>query len=270
MVLEPGTSYGLVLEYMEYGEILNFVQEFEPPWERKLIMIQDIVSGVCYLHSLNPSIIHGDLKPQNILLSGDLQAKICDFGFAEWKEYCNSHSGHEIRLGTIPYVPPETWEDRFLRKNEQFDVYSIGICIWEILVVRKPYEIMLPDVIRESVLSGKRPDLKLIPPEVSNKISKLIERCWDQIATNRPTSFEITSTVESEIKKLRRKGVVFSPKQDECFSKWRSSVHSFESSSSATSDYDISRKRSRNRGAFNLEIVPGNQSERPSFGNHNL
>ena len=188
MVLEPGSSYGLVLEYMEYGEILNFVQEFEPPWERKLIMIQDIVSGVCYLHSLNPSIIHGDLKPQNILLSGDLQAKICDFGFAEWKEYCNSHSGHEIRLGTIPYVPPETWEDRFLRKNEQFDVYSIGICIWEILVVRKPYEIMLPDVIRESVLSGKRPDLKLIPPEVSNKISKLIERCWDQIATNRPTA----------------------------------------------------------------------------------
>ena len=197
LTLEPERT-GLVFEFMEHGEILDYVENYKPEWGVKLAMIRDITLGMCYLHSLNPPIIHGDLKNENILLSENLTAKICDFGFAQWKNYSQSHSCEKVRIGTVTHIPPETWSDAFLRKTEQFDVYSFGICVWEIITVRKPFEVMIPSVIKETVLANKRPDLKLIPDVVSKRVIKLIEQCWDPISTNRPLFVQIKAAVEAE------------------------------------------------------------------------
>ena len=90
--------------------------------------------------------------------------------------------------------------------------------MWEIFTVRRPFEVMLPSVIRESVLRNKRPDLMIIPPEVPETISELIGRCWEQTAANRPNFCEIKTAIETEINIRRRKSVLCIEKQEDAIS----------------------------------------------------
>ncbi|MCI30417.1 receptor-like serine/threonine-protein kinase, partial [Trifolium medium] len=54
-------------------------------WEKRFEIVLDIAKGLCYLHSFDPPVIHGDIKPSNILLDCDFNAKIGDFGLARLK-----------------------------------------------------------------------------------------------------------------------------------------------------------------------------------------
>ena len=69
-------NYGLVLEYMEFDEMIEYIEIYQPAWESKLLMIRDVSHGLCYLHSQNPPVIHGDLKIRNVLISGEFKAKV--------------------------------------------------------------------------------------------------------------------------------------------------------------------------------------------------
>ena len=80
MVFEPN-NYGLILEHMEHGEIGNFLKR-NNNLETKLRVIKDVATGMNYLHSLTPPVIHGDLKIHNVLIGRELRATICDFGFS--------------------------------------------------------------------------------------------------------------------------------------------------------------------------------------------
>ena len=77
IVFEPG-SYGLILEFMKHGELSDFLEENNIGWEKKLLLVCDVVLAMCYLHSQKPPIIHGDLKIQNVLIGEELKAKVCD------------------------------------------------------------------------------------------------------------------------------------------------------------------------------------------------
>ena len=65
--------------------------------------------------------------------------QVCDFGFALWKQFSESHSVNDVRTGTVTHVPPEYWNDSRLRKVEAFDVYGFGILIWEVATEEKPF-----------------------------------------------------------------------------------------------------------------------------------
>ena len=208
LVFEPG-CYGLVLEYAEHGDIFDYVEEHDPSWKQKLSLIHGTACGLSYLHSLKPPVIHGDLKTQNILVCENLIPKICDFGFAQLKEWSKSHSSEVVRRGTVSptHIPPETWKDSYLRKNEKFDVYGIGICLWEIITARKPFEGMRTEVIKVAVMDKQRPDLEQIRELTSSEnITELVKQCWDEDATKRPTANEIKLALEAEMETTEMRG----------------------------------------------------------------
>ena len=74
----------LVMELMEYplAKLTLNDEELFIPMYVKLSILQDISAGLCYLHTMNPPILHCDLSPYNILLTSDLVAKLADFGEA--------------------------------------------------------------------------------------------------------------------------------------------------------------------------------------------
>ena len=200
LVFEP-KNYGMVLEFAEHGDLSDYIAEHEPAWNQKLSLIHDTVSGMCYLHTFLPPIIHGDLKLQNILVSANLTAKICDFGFAQkMKEYSRSLSCSELKAGTVTHVPPEAWTHPNRPRSEKFDVYSFGICVWEIITGRKPFEgtqlCVIPTIVREV---GFQPDLGLIPDEISRNMTDMIKSCWSQVADRRPTTIQIKESVGREM-----------------------------------------------------------------------
>lgn len=79
----------LVYEFMSNGNLQEALLHRKCPelmdWKKRFATAVDIAKGLQYLHGLNPPIIHGDIKPSNILLDRDFSAKIADFGLARLK-----------------------------------------------------------------------------------------------------------------------------------------------------------------------------------------
>ena len=138
-------------------------------------------------------------KIENTLLDENKRVKVCDFGFSKWKEYSRSHSKEKIRTGTVTHVPPELWRDAYLRKVESFDVYSYGVCLWEILAGDKPFKGWDDPLIRGWVLDNQRPNMESIPSETPTRITELMKQCWDDNILMRPKFSEMKTILEEII-----------------------------------------------------------------------
>lgn len=110
-------GYFIVIEYLE-GVLLN-----EYSGENKLSIIVQILRALEYIHSRN--IIYSDIKPGNIMISGD-KAKLLDFGisrfFIEKKE--------ESIRGTIPYFSPDIFKGNI---GFSSDIFSLGLLFYELI-----------------------------------------------------------------------------------------------------------------------------------------
>ncbi|KAL2337607.1 hypothetical protein Fmac_012053 [Flemingia macrophylla] len=115
---------------------------------------RQILSGLEYLHSHDPPVIHRDLKCDNIFVNGHLgQVKIGDLGLAAILR--GSQHAHSV-IGTPEFMAPELYEEEY---NELVDIYSFGMCMIEIFTSEFPYrECSNPAQIYKKVTSGKLPD----------------------------------------------------------------------------------------------------------------
>ncbi|TYI45412.1 hypothetical protein E1A91_D13G034900v1 [Gossypium mustelinum] len=102
-------------------------------WQIRKKIIIDIAKGLAYLHEgCNQKIIHLDIKPQNILLDENFNAKVSDFGLSKLIGRDQSRVVTAMR-GTPGYMAPE-WLSSVI--TEKADVYSFGIVVLEILCGR--------------------------------------------------------------------------------------------------------------------------------------
>ena len=105
-------------------------------------IILGIAKGLAYLHEeCTRKIVHLDIKPQNILLDANLQAKISDFGMSTLIERDQSQVVTAIR-GTFGYMAPELISSVVTKKA---DVYSFGIVVMEIVCGKKNIDRSLPE-----------------------------------------------------------------------------------------------------------------------------
>ncbi|KAM7469719.1 hypothetical protein LguiA_007902 [Lonicera macranthoides] len=129
----------LVYEHVCNGSLDKWI--FNPErtqvlgWELRRKIIMGLAKGLEYLHILcNPSIIHFDIKPQNILLDVDFNVKISDFGLAKLIDRDQSQVLTVLK-GTPGYMAPELFSGTNI--SVKADVFSFGIVILEIVFGRK-------------------------------------------------------------------------------------------------------------------------------------
>ncbi|XP_059632509.1 probable serine/threonine-protein kinase WNK9 isoform X2 [Cornus florida] len=114
---------------------------------------RQILTGLHYLHSHDPPIIHRDLKCDNIFVNGNQgEVKIGDLGLAAILR--KSHAARCV--GTPEFMAPEVYAEEY---NELVDIYSFGMCILEMVTFEYPYsECTHPAQIYKKVISGRKPE----------------------------------------------------------------------------------------------------------------
>ncbi len=130
------------------------------PWRELLDYMEDSARGIDYLNQppeRRASIIHGDIKPHNILIVGNA-AQICDFGLAR---QINSIRSTNMPLGTVAYAPPELLQSQALHQNT--DQYSLAISYVELRTGALPFEGATVVQIWERHLKGEL-DLSALKP----------------------------------------------------------------------------------------------------------
>ena len=135
-----GTYNGLpylVMEYVEGHTLKNLIETNGPLPVRTAIGITcQILDALSAAHS--HGIIHRDVKPQNMIVTDKGRVKLADFGIArEVKASTVTFSGQKV-LGSVHYISPE--QAKGTVAHEESDLYSVGICLYEMLTGSVPFE----------------------------------------------------------------------------------------------------------------------------------
>ncbi|XP_024980988.1 probable serine/threonine-protein kinase PBL25 [Cynara cardunculus var. scolymus] len=135
----------LVYEYMSAGSLENHLLDLPPgkppiEWSKRMKVALHAAKGLEYLHEkTNPPVIHCDLKPSNILLDKDFNAKLSDFGLAKLAPVGNKSHVPTRVMGTAGYCAPEYQKTGKLTVKS--DVYSYGVVLLEIITGRRAVDL---------------------------------------------------------------------------------------------------------------------------------
>jgi serine/threonine protein kinase len=154
-VHEPDKLW-IVTEYCSRGSIRDLLDkpDFHLTQSRILKLALGAARGLAYLHGQDPPVLHLDLKTSNILISSGWDAKLADFGLSRNVDNIQNNTF----AGTIQYSAPEILESNLF--GTAADVYSFGICLWEMAARETPFKDCSPmDVLWTVVKQNRRPSL---------------------------------------------------------------------------------------------------------------
>ncbi|OWM89296.1 hypothetical protein CDL15_Pgr024041 [Punica granatum] len=202
-------AWSLVYEYQPNGSLQDQLfrkSKSSPlPWKDRVRIIAEISSGLCYLHSSKPEkIVHGALKPENILLDSELKCKICDFGICRLVTEETLHYPSFRRVtepkNAFPYTDPEFYRTGIL--TPKCDVYALGLIILQLLTGRPPNGLIAE--VRRAVSIGKLDTLLDSsagewPMKAVKILAELSLQCCELQSRNRP---EVIPTLVKELEQL--------------------------------------------------------------------
>ncbi|PWZ12784.1 putative LRR receptor-like serine/threonine-protein kinase [Zea mays] len=126
----------LVYPYMPNGSVADRLRDYRNgkpslDWSKRMRIALGAARGLLYLHEqCNPKIIHRDVKAANILLDGNFEAIVGDFGLVKLLDRQESHVTTAVR-GTIGHIAPEYLSTG--QSSEKTDVYGFGILLLELI-----------------------------------------------------------------------------------------------------------------------------------------
>jgi serine/threonine protein kinase len=152
----------LVMDFVEGQDLGRRIKEKgRLPEQESLDIVIQVAQGLHYAHQ--HGIIHRDVKPENILLTAEGQAKLADLGlakaFTEDLDLTRSHAG----LGTPNYMAPEQFQDA-KRVDPRCDIYSLGATLYRALTGLMPFAGRGPfSILEKKVHNDLVPPRELIP-----------------------------------------------------------------------------------------------------------
>ncbi|KAJ7012588.1 U-box domain-containing protein 33-like [Populus alba x Populus x berolinensis] len=198
-------AWSLVYEYLPNGSLQDrlFQKSNIAPltWKIRTRIIAEISSALCFLHSSKPEkIVHGDLKPQNILLNSELSCKICEFGIcrlvAEDSLYQPSFRWSTIPKGSFPYTDPEFQRIGVLTPKS--DIYAFGVIILQLLTGKPPAG-LVGEVRRTRKLASILDPSAEWPMIVARRLVDLALQFCELSSRGRP---DLTPTLVRELEQL--------------------------------------------------------------------
>ncbi|KAI3474876.1 hypothetical protein Pfo_030187 [Paulownia fortunei] len=154
-----------------------------------VVLFMSTFYRLSYLHS--KKIVHRDVKTENMLLDKNRTVKIADFGVARVE--ASNPNDMTGETGTLGYMAPEVLNGN--PYNRKCDVYSFGICLWEIYCCDMPYpNLSFSELTSAVVRQNLRPE---IPRCCPSSLANAMKRCWDANSDKRPEMDEVVSMLEA-------------------------------------------------------------------------
>jgi serine/threonine protein kinase len=176
-----GDILGIVTELCDGGDLLTQINDgyLAHPYILKQTFYQ-IVLGVQYLHS--QGIAHNDLKPENVTVDENGNAKIIDFGFAK----CHSPAGANEHAGTTWYSAPEVLNPGSF-DPQKADIWSLGILLFTMATGTRPFPTHLPRVAVQMINTAALQ----YPESLDFEVELLVNRLTKLDPNDRPTIEEV-------------------------------------------------------------------------------
>ncbi|KAK2980632.1 hypothetical protein RJ640_011440, partial [Escallonia rubra] len=188
----PARACCVVVEFLAGGTLKSFLYKNRKKKLAFKIVVQlalDLSRGLSYLHS--EKIVHRDVKAENMLIDTHRNLKIADFGVARVEAQNPKDMTGET--GTLGYMAPEVLDGK--PYNRKCDVYSFGVCLWEIYCCDLPYtDLSFAEVSSQVVRQNLRPE---IPRCCPGSFAHIMRKCWDANPEKRPDMDEVVRLLEA-------------------------------------------------------------------------
>jgi eukaryotic-like serine/threonine-protein kinase len=195
---EGGRQY-IVFEYVEGENLKQVIQRSGPlPVREALLLALQMARALGFAH--DRGLIHRDVKPQNVLLNEDGQAKMTDFGIARSVDVEGVTITGTV-LGTSEYIAPE--QARGQRVDALTDVYSLGVVLYELLTGGVPFQGENFVAIALRHVNEPAPSVLERRPDVPPRLGMAIERAMAKRPEDRFASMdELVAELEACLDEL--------------------------------------------------------------------
>jgi serine/threonine-protein kinase len=122
-------------------------------------------------HAHLQGLVHRDVKPANILLDREGQAKLADFGLAVREENLPGERGR--RAGTLPYMAPEQIRRESHLIDGRADIYSLGVVLYELLAGQRPFRARSEEALEEQILHREARPLRQIKDSIPRPLETI-------------------------------------------------------------------------------------------------
>ena len=182
----------LVLPFCKNGSAMKSVGKMteQDAWR----FLRDVASGLAYLHDHDPSIIHQDIKPDNVMVADNGDFMITDFGVSTHVRSTlrKSMSSAFKSAGTTAYMAPE----RFSRDNMPIkanDIYSLGATVFEMLTGDAPFGD------EGGLFQMRGAEVPRLPGNYSSNLKNTLEKCLATDPWARPTAKQLEQWAETAL-----------------------------------------------------------------------
>jgi serine/threonine protein kinase len=179
-VYDVGESDGqlyIVMELME-GSLATVLSSRSSPLsvDQAVNIARQVASALEYAHQ--QGIIHRDVKPSNILLTSEGEARLSDFGLARVVETTTIITASGMVLGTPQYMAPEQWMTEVV--DHRADIYSLGAVLYEMLTLRPPFDANNPLAILHRVMETNVESIRVhnaaVPPALDKAVLRALAK----------------------------------------------------------------------------------------------
>ena len=180
------------------------------PVEQAANLLIPVADALTYAHQYG--IVHGNLKPSNILLNNEQKPVLTDFGLAQWL----SENGHgygqfeaSAGIGSPEYLAPEQAQGGMA--DARTDIYSLGIIFYELITGRRPFSAMSPMETMARQVSDQLPSPRYYVPNVSQQAEQFLYQATAKNPAQRISSMSEAAMILRSLSNPAAPGAYYPP-----------------------------------------------------------